>query len=99
MDTIRAAFADGATSPSTVVLRAPEPGDLGWVVARHGVLYAAEYGWDMSFEGLVADIVAGFATEHDPGREGGWIAELAGRARDRSSASRPARPAWRHCVR
>jgi DNA-binding MarR family transcriptional regulator/GNAT superfamily N-acetyltransferase len=82
MDTIRAAFGDGATSaatsPSTVVLRPPGPGDLGWVVARHGSLYAAEYGWDETFEGLVARIVGDFAADHDPRREAVWIAEIDG---------------------
>jgi GNAT superfamily N-acetyltransferase len=55
------------------------PGDLGWVVMAHGELYAAEFGWDTSFEALVARIVAEYATEHDPRREAAWIAELGGR--------------------
>jgi DNA-binding MarR family transcriptional regulator/predicted GNAT family acetyltransferase len=60
-----------------VVLREPEPGDLGWIVACHGALYAREYGYDETFEGLVAGIVADFAG-HDPGRERAWIAEVDG---------------------
>jgi GNAT superfamily N-acetyltransferase len=55
------------------------PGDLGWVVERHGAVYAAEYGWDITFEGLVAEIVAEFASDREPRREAGWIAELDGR--------------------
>ncbi|NUK05776.1 MarR family transcriptional regulator [Streptomyces lunaelactis] len=61
------------------VLRDPGPGDLGWVVQRHGALYAAEYGWNADFEGLVARIVADFAQDHDPHLERVWIAELEGR--------------------
>ncbi|MGW7416055.1 bifunctional helix-turn-helix transcriptional regulator/GNAT family N-acetyltransferase [Streptomyces sp. NPDC054863] len=61
------------------VLREPGPGDLGWIVARHGALYAAEFGWNVEFEGLVAGIVAGFAQDHDPHLERVWIAELDGR--------------------
>jgi GNAT superfamily N-acetyltransferase len=54
------------------------PGDLGWVVMAHGELYAAEFGWDSSFEALVARIVADYAQQHDPAREAAWIAELDG---------------------
>ncbi len=61
-----------------LVIRAPEPGDHGWVIERHGALYAEEHGWGPAFEGLVAAVVAGFASEHDPDREGAWIAELDG---------------------
>ncbi|PSK65071.1 hypothetical protein B0E53_02972 [Micromonospora sp. MH33] len=53
------------------------PGDLGWVVLAHGETYAAEFGWDTSFEALVARIVADYAG-HDPEREAAWIAELDG---------------------
>jgi len=55
------------------------PGDLGWVVMAHGEQYAAEFGWDTSFEALVGRIVADYAADHEAGREGAWIAEDAGR--------------------
>jgi DNA-binding MarR family transcriptional regulator/predicted N-acetyltransferase YhbS len=69
---------DGQPRRAGLVLRAPEPGDLGWVVERHGARYAAEYGWDATFEALVARIVADFAERHDTKREAAWIAEVDG---------------------
>lgn len=63
---------------SGLVLRAPEPGDLGWVVERHGARYAAEYGWNVDFEVLVARIVADFAERRNATAEAAWIAELDG---------------------
>ena len=59
-------------------LRAPRPGDFGWVVKRHAELYAQEYGWTEPFEGLCAQIVADFANKFDRARERCWIAEMDG---------------------
>ena len=59
-------------------LRAPVPGDFGWVVKSHAELYAKEYGWTAPFEGLCAQIVADYANNHDPRRERCWIAEIGG---------------------
>jgi DNA-binding MarR family transcriptional regulator/GNAT superfamily N-acetyltransferase len=73
--TARAALEDRAPD---VRLRTPEAGDLGWIVERHGALYAREHGWDASFEALCAGIVAAFAARHDPARERAWIADVAG---------------------
>jgi DNA-binding MarR family transcriptional regulator/GNAT superfamily N-acetyltransferase len=78
MRTVREVL-DGAPRPEPFVLRPLQPGDIGWVVHRHGVLYAEEHGWDATFEALVARVLADFAEHHDPRREAGWIAEVAGR--------------------
>jgi DNA-binding MarR family transcriptional regulator/GNAT superfamily N-acetyltransferase len=77
MGTIEALLSD-ARKPTSVVLRPFAPGDLGWVVQRHGVLYAEQYGWDQSFEVLVARIVADYGANRDPVRENAWIAEVDG---------------------
>jgi DNA-binding MarR family transcriptional regulator/GNAT superfamily N-acetyltransferase len=67
-----------AEPPRGYLLREPGPGDLGWMVGRNGAVYAAEYGWDQSYEALVARIVADFAQHHDPARQRAWIAEVDG---------------------
>jgi DNA-binding MarR family transcriptional regulator/GNAT superfamily N-acetyltransferase len=78
METIANVLAPGAISAAPYLLRPPQPGDLGWVVQRHGSLYAGEYGWDETFEGLVAGIVAEFIRTFDARRERCWIAEKDG---------------------
>jgi DNA-binding MarR family transcriptional regulator/GNAT superfamily N-acetyltransferase len=82
MSTIETLLAvQSASAPSSgraYRLRAPVPGDLGWVVRRHAELYAQEYGWTEPFEGLCAKIVADFANQNDPERERCWIADVDG---------------------
>jgi DNA-binding MarR family transcriptional regulator/GNAT superfamily N-acetyltransferase len=76
MQTIARLLSDGATSSWTT--RDPVPGDIGWVIQRHGALYAAEYNFNHKFEAMVAQIAGAFRAEHDPARERGWIAERNG---------------------
>ena len=79
MDAVRDVLTQ-APPATGFVLRAPHPGDYGWIVARHGALYAQQYGWEETFEALVARIVADYAEGHDPRREAAWIAEVDGEA-------------------
>jgi len=80
MSSVEALLGQSPATPhvQTIVLREHRPGDMGWVTATHGALYAQEYGWDISFEALVAKITAEFIEKFEPRRERCWIAELDG---------------------
>jgi DNA-binding MarR family transcriptional regulator/GNAT superfamily N-acetyltransferase len=78
MATIERLLGAADTSPPRAILRNHRPGDMGWVVQSHGTFYASEYGFDSSFEALVAEIAAKFLTSFDASRERCWIAELDG---------------------
>jgi DNA-binding MarR family transcriptional regulator/GNAT superfamily N-acetyltransferase len=78
MGAIRSLLNGSPADAGALVLRAPRPGDLGWVVARNGALYAQEHGFNDNYEALVARIVADYAAQHDPRREAAWIAEIDG---------------------
>jgi DNA-binding MarR family transcriptional regulator/GNAT superfamily N-acetyltransferase len=78
MQTIERVLAPSHEAKRSYLIRMHHPGDIGWVVYRHGVLYAREYGWDERFEALVAQIVAEFVHNFDPRRERCWIAEQDG---------------------
>jgi len=77
MTAIERLLDDEAGRPE-ITLRVHRPGDMGWIVQQHGLLYAREYGWDISFEALCAEITAQFLKDFDPARERCWIAEIDG---------------------
>jgi hypothetical protein len=78
MQAIQTNFA-GPQPPSQLRFRSHRAGDMGWVIARHGELYASEFGWTQDFEALVAQIAAEFVRNFDATRERCWIAERGGR--------------------
>jgi DNA-binding MarR family transcriptional regulator/GNAT superfamily N-acetyltransferase len=78
MQVIADVLDDEGPSDGALVLRAPHPGEYGWIAQRHGAVYADEYAWDETFESLVARIVADFVDRRDARREAAWIAELDG---------------------
>jgi DNA-binding MarR family transcriptional regulator/GNAT superfamily N-acetyltransferase len=78
MNEIESVLAPGAVASEPYILRPHQPGDMGWVVGRQGMLYAQEYGWDEQYEALAAKIVANFIEKFDARRERCWVAERKG---------------------
>lgn len=79
MQTIETVLDTKPKPPTPILLRPHRPGDIGWIIHRHGVVYAEEYDFDETFEALVAEILVEFIRNHDPKRECLWIAEQAGK--------------------
>ncbi len=75
MQTVRGLLQPAADTPPPYSVRALRIGDIGWIIRRQGMLYASEYGWDCTYEALVAEILAGFVKNFDPEHEAAWIAE------------------------
>jgi DNA-binding MarR family transcriptional regulator/GNAT superfamily N-acetyltransferase len=78
MRQVQGLLARKAAPARNYTLRALQVGDIGWIIHRQGLLYAQEYGWDISYESLVAEILAGFVKDFDPARSAAWIAESSG---------------------
>jgi DNA-binding MarR family transcriptional regulator/N-acetylglutamate synthase-like GNAT family acetyltransferase len=78
MGVVRRVLGDSRAEPNAYQLRDLKPGDVGWIVHRQAVLYTREYGWDQTYEALVAEILGAFIKSYDPQRERSWIAEREG---------------------
>lgn len=78
MQTIRRLLGDTPPPKVPYLLRAPQPGDIGWIIHRQAILYAQEYGWDETYEALIAEILGAFVNHFDPRCERAWIAEREG---------------------
>jgi GNAT superfamily N-acetyltransferase/DNA-binding MarR family transcriptional regulator len=78
MRDIQSAFDAKDSAPAKLTLRALVPGDMGWVIHRQAALYAQEYGWDWTYEALIAKILGDYAAGFDAAKEDGWIAERGG---------------------
>jgi DNA-binding MarR family transcriptional regulator/GNAT superfamily N-acetyltransferase len=78
MRDIRVALSDRETTDGEVRLRPLRPGDIGWIIHRQTVLYAQEYGWDWTYEGLASRILGAFVAEFDASREDSWVTECGG---------------------
>lgn len=78
MQTIHEILEPESKQEPAYLLRSHEPGDIGWIIHRHGALYAEEYNWDETFEALVGEILVNFAKQHNPKKEKLWIAEMNG---------------------
>ena len=78
METVQVLMSGAPRGEPSFVLRRHQPGDIGWVIHRQGKLYAEEYGWDETYDGLVAEILAAFVRNFDEKRERAWIAEMDG---------------------
>jgi DNA-binding MarR family transcriptional regulator/GNAT superfamily N-acetyltransferase len=78
MATIERTLEQPTQKPAAFLLRSHRPGDIGWVISSQAKAYAEEYGWDISYEALVAEICAQFIRNYDPSREHCWIAEAGG---------------------
>ena len=75
MQTVQRLLKPTRDPPPPFTVRELRTGDIGWIIRRQGMLYASEYGWDSSYEALVAEILAGFVKNFDPAHEAAWIAE------------------------